>query len=233
VSTWKKTGWPITRRILGEVAVPGLCGAAWGALAYYEGKTLFESASTGFAAFFFVFFLQGQVLRVAKNVSDKQNADEWRSSFATLKDGLDELRKQQFEHPAQPRPASTTQTRPPATSLMDEAHASLQGNRYRAAVLTAAAAFEQAVRRAAVRMSIESNVPLSQLVQSIAYVVKSTDVQRQLLTLVRLRNNLMHPPPDNVPLSEDEATQLVEGFDDGIYLLGRVSYDGKGGPVEL
>jgi hypothetical protein len=67
VSAWKKTGWLIARRILGEVAIPGLCGIAWGMLAYYQGKTLFESASTGFAAFFFIFFLQGQVLRVAKN----------------------------------------------------------------------------------------------------------------------------------------------------------------------
>jgi hypothetical protein len=221
MSSWQKIGWAITRRILGEVAIPALCGIAWGVIAYYQGKTPFESISTGFAAFFFIFFLQGQVLRVAKNVSDKQNADEWRSSFASLKEGLDELRKQPHipptEPPVVPEPPG------PWAGLIGEAHASLENQNYYAAVLAAAAAFEQAVRKCAVTDNIEPKVPLSQLVRSIAYAAKDKYAQDRLLTLVRLRNNLMHPNQEVSQLSAQETTELLDGFEDGIYLLDHLS----------
>ncbi|MCK1285440.1 hypothetical protein IVB41_16090 [Bradyrhizobium sp. 44] len=227
MNAWKKTGWPITRRILGEVAIPGLCGIAWGMLAFYQGKTAFESVSIGFTAFFFIFFLQGQVLRVAKNVSDKQNAAEWRDSFATLKEGLDELRRQQAEHAGQAQPAQQP-TAPASSDLMDEARASLANRNYYAAALTAAAAFEQLTRRAVVRMNVDPKAPLSQLVQSIAYAAKDTFLQRRLLTLVRLRNNLVHPQHDTPALTAEEAEQLIEGFEDGITDVENASWDGRG-----
>ena len=231
MSSWKRTGWPITRRILGEVAFPGLCGIAWGLIAYYQGKTPFESISTGFAAFFFIFFLQGQVLRIAKNVGDKQNADEWRDSFATLKEGIEELKRQQAAHPERPaqEPASPAA---PTQELIDEARILLKGGHHYAAALTAAAAFEQITRRGAARMNVDPTAPLSQLVRSIAYAAKDGYLQERLLTLVRLRNNLVHLKHNTPSLTAEESEQLVDGFDDGIYQVERASWDGRG-PLKL
>jgi hypothetical protein len=82
----------VLRRILFEITIPAVCGIVWGGLALHQGKTLFESFSTGFAAFFFSFFLQGQVLRVNKNVRDEMNADQFRENFVSIHEGLKELK---------------------------------------------------------------------------------------------------------------------------------------------
>jgi hypothetical protein len=79
------------------------------------------------------------------------------------------------------------------------------------------------VRKCAVTHNIEPKVPLSQLVRSIAYAAKDKHAQDRLLTLVRLRNNLMHPNQEVSQLSAQEATELLDGFDDGIYLLDHLS----------
>src|ERR1044072_3608106 len=91
-SIWMGQRGRVFRRILVEVTIPAVCGIAWGVIAVRQGKSFFESFSTGFAAFFFIFFLQGQVLSVNKNVRDEMNADEVRENFVSIHEGLKDLR---------------------------------------------------------------------------------------------------------------------------------------------
>jgi HEPN domain-containing protein len=221
-------GWPITRRLLGEVAIPVLCGLAWGILAYYQGETPFKSASTGFAAFFFIFFLQGQVLRVAKNVGDKQNAEEWRTQFASIQDGLDQLKKQQAAPATVHVPAARVKVRTHAPTVrvsnkseyfLESARKSFASDFYHPAALTAAMAFEAAAREAGLRLGLPENRPMTELVRNIAAVEGDPQLEQTLLTLVRLRNNLVHPSPSSEAVSAEKAQQLIEAFADGIKRL--------------
>jgi hypothetical protein len=76
---------PVLRRIGMEVAFPAICGVAWGLIAFFnQKKSGFDSVGNGFTAFFFIFFLQGQALRVNKNIRDEDNASEFRDRFDTI-----------------------------------------------------------------------------------------------------------------------------------------------------
>jgi hypothetical protein len=225
MSNWQKTGWPIARRILGEIAIPAACGAVWGLLAYNQGKTSFESASTGFAAFFFIFFLQGQVLRVAKNVSDKQNADEWRSSFASIQEGLNSLKKAESGNitinvPAgelrvtpHPPTASTAPTSHSA-DLFEQARRMFGSDFFQQSAIAAAMAFETAARNAGARHGLPPNKPMTEMVRQIATLEGNKQLEEELLTLVRLRNSLMHSTSRD-PITGDKAQELIDAFERG------------------
>jgi hypothetical protein len=232
MSKWKKTGWPITRRILGEVAIPGLCGIVWGIIAYYQGKTPFESISTGFAAFFFIFFLQGQVLRVAKNVGDRRHAEETRTSLVSIQEVLAEIRmggvtKAAVE--AEPYGVDTlTVTWDVPAQLMAEARFAFERDNYQSAAIAAAVAFERAVRRAAVKINVDPKPPLSDLIYSLAYSVKDMGgVHKRLRSLLSLRNSVVHRGPDSGRMSKAEAEEILDAFDEGMSILDSISFDGR------
>src|SRR4051794_4089064 len=104
----------LVRRVLFETALPSTTALVWGVWPYSKSPNLFASFSAAGLAFGFILFAQGQALRMAKNVRDEQNDDEWRESFATLKIALSEIRNQRITEPS------------PATSqgvvLIDEEH---------------------------------------------------------------------------------------------------------------
>jgi HEPN domain-containing protein len=174
------------------------------------------------------FFLQGQVLRVAKNVGDKQNAEEWRTQFASIQDGLDQLKKQQAAPATVHVPAARVKVRTHAPTVrvsnkseyfLESARKSFASDFYHPAALTAAMAFEAAAREAGLRLGLPENRPMTELVRNIAAVEGDPQLEQTLLTLVRLRNNLVHPSPSSEAVSAEKAQQLIEAFADGIKRL--------------
>jgi hypothetical protein len=216
---------PIIGRVWYEAWRPLVLGIAWGALVVwcYQGKSLLDSFSAGFAAFFFTFFLQGQVLRVSKNVRDEDNASEFRNRFASIQEGVDALRTQTAAHPqppGHPRPVpseATSDAFREAESLIKQARMSLANNLYYPAVLTAAVGFEHELRMAAARLDMSPNrLTLGAIIRQMVAQTSRDDMLQRLETLVRLRNGLVHPNPDSANISEAEATDIVNAFQEGI-----------------
>ena len=152
---------------------------------------LVDGVSVGGIAFFFVLSLQGQILRVAKNVRDEQDAEEFRASFASIQQGLEELRKQQPSATAKRRKQRRQQRREETVDrLMADAKRALASESYYAAATLAAVAFERAIRDTvpdarAQRLSIRAILNLLTLGGHEGQLEEFT-------TLLKLRNNLVH-----------------------------------------
>jgi hypothetical protein len=223
----------VFRRILFEIAIPVVCGVAWGALALHQRKTLFEAFSTGFAAFFFTFFLQGQVLRMNKNVRDELNADEVRDNFISIHEGLRELRaKKQAEEAAAATTNKETKRLPEefadkggvdidaydgdvlfAKPFFVEADRAFRQGALYPAMLSAAVGFEHALREVGSRyLDLGKSKPLGLVLHELGKRDTSQHIVPTARTLLQLRNGLVHGDnydPDTPPF---EAVQVIWAF---------------------
>src|SRR5262249_38484406 len=149
--------------------IPSAAAVAWGMTVGIQRQSIIDGMSAAGIAFFFILALQGQILRIAKNVRDEQDTEEFRSSFASLQQGIDQLRKQGFtihQPPASPPPpddstlAYLRTARPVSLGFeyfADQAHRAIDTKQYYAAVLLAAVGFEFAARQAASQLGIDSD----------------------------------------------------------------------------
>jgi hypothetical protein len=218
-------------RIFREVWLPLLCGAVWAVIAFHNGKSAFDSFSTFGATFFFVFFLQGQVLRISKNLRDETNANEFKDSFASIHQALDEIRKQRA---AEPRPRGRRRTTDStitkwvtpekatfdrAKYYFDEAASAIDNGFLYPAVLVAATGFENVLRETGKQFSLDARKPVRLIIQEIGARLDNADLTKQLLLLLRLRNTLVHEQDSSRPKNVDEAQSIVGAFEDGICKL--------------
>jgi hypothetical protein len=235
----RKTLWTgqkgrVASRILFEITIPAVSGFAWGALALHQGKSLFESFSTGFAAFFFIFFLQGQVLRVNKNVRDEINADEVRDNFVSIHAGLLELRgKKQAETDAAAEADKEAKRLPEeftekggvdidaydgdvlfAKPFFVEADRAFRLGALYPAVLSAAVGFEHALREVATRyLSMKRSRPPGLILHELGNKYGGFDQMIPTAqTLLQVRNGLVHGDKYDPDTPAFEAVQIIWAF---------------------
>lgn len=232
-SVWMGQKGRVFRRILFEVMIPAVCGIVWGALALRQGKSLFESFSTGFAAFFFIFFLQGQVLRVNKNVRDEMNADEVRESFVSIHEGLKELKGWKDAELAEQEKFDREERRLPeefmekggvdieaydgdvlsALPFFEEADRTFRRGALYPAMLSAAVGFEHAIREVAVRyLSMKRSRPPGLILHELEKKYGRTDVVLTAQTLLNVRNGLIHGDNHDIETPAFEAVQIIWAF---------------------
>jgi hypothetical protein len=227
VKTWYQRRKPVIKRVWFEAWRPLIGGAFWGGLAVwsYQGKSILDSFAAGFTAFFFLFFLQGQVLRIAKNVRDEENANELFNRFDNLQEAVEALAAQR----GQVYPPTVTQGPPPTTpttaSLLKEAKQALQQHLLYPAVLAAAVAYEKAVRHTAESYEVDSQRPLELLLREFRNVVRDREASDRLQILLRLRNTVVHPDDRGAQLTEQAAAEIVRDFEEGIATLKRIADD--------
>ncbi len=212
--------WPsLSFRIVFETAVPLVAAIVWFFHAYSQGKTIFDSFSAGGVAFGFVLFAQGQLLRMAKNVRDEENANEFRESFASIREGLDQLRRQQPGPPIQPIPDVPPTVPVGFEDLMAEAKIAVARGLYTTGALAAAVEFERQLRSLAQSVEINTQQPLGRLIDQLAGRTEDKDLWLQLKSLVRMRNSLVHLRTREEPITKAEAEQIIQAFQSGIYWL--------------
>jgi hypothetical protein len=224
---WYRATKPIIHRVWFEARGPLIVAVVWGVVVvwWYQGKTLLDSFSAGFAAFFFLFFLQGQVLRVHKNVRDEDNANEFKDSFASIRQVLEEIKTQRPKTstgrtivPTLPRPAGVAPFIDPQSFLVQAEHA-LEHDLIFPAMLVSAVGFEHAIRDTAARFGFDVRQPLSLLLTGIAQQTNNQETVQKLRGLVRLRNRLVHAEPDGTALDREEALEVIGAFREGIVAL--------------
>jgi hypothetical protein len=233
---WKK----VARRVLFEAALPFLVGIAWGVAVGLQKKSWFDGISAFGIAFFFVLALQGQILRINKNVRDEEHATDVRSSFASIKQALDAILKQGLAEPS-PGQAQEAPPRPPpdlaqfreriaearavsedafgSRAFLRQAWQALEQELPYAAATTAAIAFERALRDSARFLGIDTRRPLGAVIAELARQAEMPDLLERLGTLVRVRNGLVHPEGDLLKMDRAEAEQMVRAFSNGIDYL--------------
>jgi HEPN domain-containing protein len=218
-----------------ELWLPLLLAVPWFAFARYEGtKSFYDSAASASWLFFFVFFLQGQLFRMQKNVQDEQVAEEQRVS---LREVLGLLRQQGaaqpndvapdqpppvVAEPAEPEPAAPEQ--PPSVPERDffgssrffaQAEDALRRGLYYPAALTAAVAFEHVLRESAREYGVQERT-MRGVIHELAQRSQSDKVEKRLTLLLEMRNKLVHPLTYELPLNEQEARDLVQMFKTGV-----------------
>jgi hypothetical protein len=86
-------------------------------------------------------------------------------------------------------------------------------------VLTAAVGFEQTLRLAGEYMKLDTKRPVSVVTRELGSIVKDEKLTERLVTLVRLRNGIVHPRKQGTYIDENEARQLVAAFEEGTRML--------------
>jgi uncharacterized protein YutE (UPF0331/DUF86 family) len=240
---WEKWG-KVIRRVWGEARLPLLIAIFWGVLTWYQGETIFKCMSAGAAAFVFVLFFQGQILRVAKNVRDEDNAKEMRDGFKSIQQALDELKKEQLLEATagSETPAAATEpakkrwrTTDSATVQSEIARArevnddlfrsrmyfaesqrAFEQKLFYSSILAAAVGFEHATRDAAELLDLDPRRPMTILVDDIGRRLEEPDLAKRLKTLIRLRNQFVHGQPYTTQIGARETAELLQGFRTGI-----------------
>jgi hypothetical protein len=219
--------WPsLWFRIAFETALPTIAAIIWGLRAYFRTGGIFDALTAAGLAFPLVLFVQGQILRMAKNVRDEQDANEFRESFATIKEGVDEIKRlTQITPSPQPVPEIQTTVRAASEDLMAEAKIAVARGLYTSGALAAAVEFERQLRALAQSIELNTQRPLTRVADELAGRTADKDLWLQLRSLVRMRNSLVHLRPREDKIDRAEAEQIIQAFQSGIEwlksLLGR------------
>jgi hypothetical protein len=213
------------RRTLYESTLPLFGGGAWVAWSWYKTLPFFEALSGFGIGYLFVLSVQGQFLRIAKNVRDESDADEFRGSFATLQQGLDELRRLTARS-GSTQPSTTVLIPAPEASDIAELDFAKQAKRllaegyYYAAVLVAAVGFERAAREIYMKVDWRGKrVPLGRIIRDFSLKLANRDDIETLETLNRLRNNIVHAQGEAPWIGKTQAEEMVAAFEKGSSLL--------------
>jgi hypothetical protein len=216
---WWGNGRMVRQRVWKETRFPLLGALIWAGISVYRDANSYEIFKDFSTAFFFCFFLGGQLFRMAKNVRDEQNSVEWASSFASIQEGIDALRKDQARARAQPAPARQNQKEMEyvdRVSGFTQATAAIQNGLYYPGAVMAAVGFEQAVRHLAELVEMNTRQSLAALVER---MTRGSDLRQQLQNLVRLRNSLIHSAHPQKITTEQEAKEVLEAFKRGVAAL--------------
>ena len=212
---WRRVLW----RLCKEMTLPILIGIVWGLAVGTTNKSWLEGFSAAGIGFFFVLALQGQFLRITKNVRDDARSERYLDHFASLEQGISAL--QTIIRPVTPVPATaetpTTEQLEPHTDnfvpawMQDfaSADAALMRGMFRPATVMAALGFEKALEDAAERAGFRPHRTPTMLLRDLRGIL-TDDEAHELDTLRRLRNNIVHVRGETP--SQNDATQLVEAF---------------------
>lgn len=172
--------------------------------------------------FLAVLFTQGQILRIAKNVRDESYADEFRESFASIRQGLEALQRQTVIVASDTEPTQERRTLVLSESFFAEAKQAVEQGLYYAGAVLAAIGFERAARDCAEFMGVNSELQLSAVLNELAKFDEGRPGMRESFrTLVRLRNSLIHGKFGSVVVNREEAKEIIKGFNEGaLYLDG-------------
>lgn len=240
---------PVLWRIFKEGWFPLVCALGASVYSYRAGKPFGELSATFSYVFFIVFFFQGQLLRIKKNVRDDKNAEFSRTMLTDIHQVVAEISAQRKAPlPTVTAPATGRAERLPtygsdrtrdgfpsvpkssgphsvnlgAEELFAEAELCLAHGLNSGASLMAAVAFEKAIREIASRLDITFRQPLSRIVDEMEYRFKDPPVIKELRTLIRFRNGLVHAQNQPSLFSLDDARDTVNLFKGAVERL--ISY---------
>jgi hypothetical protein len=203
--------------------LPAAAALVWGLKAFAGTGKVFDGITAAGIAFPLMLYVQGQVLRMAKNVRDEKDADEFRASFASLQQGLDELRAQGASV-AQPESAPVELPPPDVLNFMAQAQQLLANGQYFAAVLVAAVGFEKNARDIAQGLQWDAlRVPLGRIIRELAPLLPSKQDAERLETLNRLRNSVVHAEGEAPWVQQEQAEEMVQAFAQGATMLSRAA----------
>lgn len=235
-----------------EAALPTLAGLLWGVYLYFLRPSLADAISAFAIAFFFVVAIQGQILRVAKNVRDEVRGESFEDrltaieqgverGFDSVQQGLEALREKGLvteqpepEHPPETPPQQPTpaveeileQVNQPSVSSEQQfagAKAALQMQMWYPAVLMAAVAFDRAVAETAERIGMPYSPNMHNVLRNLAATERlDLDQIETLQTLRKFRNSLVHSRTKNEIRSHEEAREIVDAFEAGAQMLRRI-----------
>lgn len=202
------------KRILTEIWLPALAALAWGLLVFSQQvqKNYVAALGAAASAFFLVFFFQGQVLRIRKNIRDEDSDQRTYQGVTSINDAVNELRS--LMEARLPRPAVPA----PASDFFDSAERALQNGLYYSAAITAAQGFEHEARDIAkVALARPMRHPLTRILMELR-IYGTDEAHKKLALLNRTRNTLIHEtaPAD---VTQVQAKELVAGFKDGVELI--------------
>lgn len=204
------------KRILKEVWLPTLVAIGWGIVIFHNQteKNLVVALGAAASAFFLVFFFQGQVLRIKKNIRDERNDERTYQGVTSLADAVNEIRVMlQVNAPAGPEAPE------PVNHFFALADEGLRSGVYYSAAITAAQGFEFEARRVAEAVLKEDPMrrPLGIILNMLHSRIPETS-WKQLRLLHRTRNTLVHETtPDSI--TPEQASELVSGFREGAEVL--------------
>lgn len=216
--------WPTTiRRAAYESAFPLLGGGAWVAWSWFHNRPFFEALSGFGIGYLFVLSVQGQILRINKNVRDETDAEEFRGSFQSIHQALAELRMQR---PIQDPTSADRVIELPLTTrfslepnaLFEQAKQAAEEGHYYASVLLAAVGYERALRDTAARLDIDAErVPIAQIIRNIVKRIpeKGDEAEHTLGILWRLRNSFVHAQTKGIYPDIKQALEFIDAFKDG------------------
>lgn len=223
--------WPtIIRRAFFEAILPLIGGCVTVLVAWWQSSSLLAAMSGFGIGYLFVLSAQAQVLRIAKNVRDEGDAEEFRDSFASIHQAIRELRARGITvhaeqpttqvHPEIPEPpeGAIFSLRPVSlgfNNFLMQARAAMASGQHYAAVILAAIGFEHAARNAADQLGIDSyKQSLGRLLRELAH---RTETEKEgaletFMTLSKLRNSIVHGEREYTDISRDSAEDLINGF---------------------
>jgi hypothetical protein len=185
-----------------EVRIPLICGVIWGLInwLYPDAKSSIASVSVGFAAFFFIFFLQGQILRMNKNVEDREQAEAMVEALAELNQRIYVVQRNTSKgrSPEDPRIELSIEGLADflekASPMTAGAISPFFGSLGSSVPLRAAAIdFERALREAATRLNVPASEPAAQLANELSKRITNPRIGKRLQTLVKLNNVVTRP----------------------------------------
>lgn len=201
------------KRIGLEIIFPSVCTLGWAV------HTGFSSLGAAITAFVFGLYAQGQILRVSKQVQDRESFKDLQSSIYDLRGAVDALGARHGPSTTDHTPARS----PNATSFINQAESALNNGFVYPAMLVAAVGFEQAIQRAAEKLGVDRSSrgrPVTRLLDTMLSGIKDENIiLGELKALWRVRNGLVHSHPEKVEHDEESARTVVNGFKWGIDYL--------------
>lgn len=184
----------------------------WALYTYWHFRTIYSAATAFSVAFFFILFGQGQVLRIARNVRDEQNAEQWAQTLEALTKQLGDLHSAQRDLVVDP------------LALIAQAKTAIMKNRGTIGARLAAMSFGNAIRDAVVNLARISNAETSNAeiaewtVGSMFHHVTpflDYDERDVILRSVVLREVIVK---SEEPLTDQFAESVVAQLEAGIHL---------------
>ena len=237
IGTYVKGQLPVGIRVGKELALPLIGSAAWVIAIWKKDRSILDNMASGGFVFFLIFYMQGQLSRMSKNVHDQQHDDAVMENFRTLHDAVAALQHQNLAAatplpPSRPEePPPVVPQSPPKPDLIDldslhgdvlqsrkffeEANRALQEGLHYPAVLSAAVGFEHALRNAGEKY-LDIPRRKSLLFTLNALRRPNEEIAQELQTLLRVRNGLVHGDTYNEDIDEFEAGEVIRAFLRGV-----------------
>jgi hypothetical protein len=210
-----------------ELSGPALVGLIWAVIALRKKDIdLYTAVSLGAAAFFFAFSMQGQFLRMDKNVRDEEHAKTTKDRLAELNRGVDDLdglvrylfKSLRSTKPGAPRVELSLEG---LVNLLESTSFPSFFSNYRGLVLTPAFEFNWALRETATRMSLPAKASTTTLANELSEHIADRQIGERLQMLARLSDVVVRPRASGI-LGYIGASAVIVAFKQGIELLNSI-----------